>query len=290
VKSEEGDWQKLDQWLDELRTSVGHSAAPGLLFRGQGNSGWALETTLERNGQKNMSVAAYYRLITLMGPAVNAFTAVSAPAYDPSLLKGFSDKESLFELDRFPSGPHFEYMAYLRHHGFPSPLLDWSRSPYVAAFFAFRNANPQNEARSIYAYCESLDGCKGGAVGEHMIRTLGPYVRTHARHFLQQSAYTVCESLDANDNWQYDSHQKVFENARPGQDFLWRFDISSTERVKVLRRLDEFNLNAYSLFDSEEALLETLWVREQIFSSQVTQVSLLEPGIDSTIQSTHAPA
>jgi len=268
VKSEEGDWQKFGQWLEEIRTGIGQNAASRLLFRGQSNSKWPLETTLERNGQRNMSLADYYRLITVMGPAVDAFTAVKTPVYDPNLLKGFSDCESPFEPDRFPSGRHYEYMAYLRHHGFPSPLLDWSRSPYVAAFFAFRHANSQFEKRSIYAYCESLTGCKGGPVGEHMIRALGPYVRAHPRHFLQQSVYTLCESLDANDNWQYDSHQEVVENARPGQDFLWKFDIPSTERGKVLRLLDEFNLNAYSLFDSEETLLETLWVREQVFRSQ----------------------
>lgn len=264
MKSEEGDWQKFEQWLIELRTRIGQEASSRLIFRGQGNSAWSLETTLERSGQKNMSLANYYKLITDMGPEVNAFTTVSAPAYDPNLRKGFSGLEPFFEPDRFPSGPQYEYMAYLRHHGFPSPLLDWSRSPYVAAFFAFRHANPEHEKRSIYAYCESLTGVKGGAIGEHMIRILGSHVRTHRRHFLQQSVYTVCESSDVNDNWHYDSHQDVFENRRSGQDFLWKFDIPSTERVKVLRVLDEHNLNAYSLFDSEEALLETLWVRKQV--------------------------
>ena len=44
-------------------------------------------------------------------------------------------------------------MAYLRHHGFPSPLLDWSRSAYVAAYFAFNKAVEASNGRvSIYVF------------------------------------------------------------------------------------------------------------------------------------------
>jgi len=263
MKSEEGNWREFEQWVEKLRTDLGQEASP-LIFRGQGDFEWPLETTLERNGHKNMSFANYYMLITEIGPAISALTAEQTPRYNPNLEKGFSGAASFREPGQFPSGPEYEYMAYLRHHGFPSPLLDWSRSPYVAAFFVFRNAKPEDKKRSIFAYCEWPTRDKSVSPGFRRIRALGPYVRTHRRHFLQQSVYTVCESLDANDNWQYDSHQKVFENADREQAYLRKFDIPSVERVKVLRLLGEFNLNSYSLFGSEESLLETLWIREQV--------------------------
>jgi len=160
----------------------------------------------------------------------------------------------------FPGGEHFEYVAYLRHHGFPSPLLDWSQSPYVAAFFAFRNADPKIEKRSIFVYCDTPLGIRGGTIGEPMIQFALGHTRAPRRHFLQQSVYTVCESRN-NGKWQFDSHQKVFDSPRPKQDFLWKFVIPSTEREKIMGLLDQYNLNAYSLFESEESLLETLWLR-----------------------------
>ena len=84
-------------------------------------------------------------------------------------------------------------MVYLRHHGFPSPLIDWSYSPYVAAFFAFRDDSAgKPEKRSIYAYCESPEGVKGGALGERTIRPIGPYVRS-------QRGFQRLKSIDGKD-------------------------------------------------------------------------------------------
>jgi hypothetical protein len=74
--------------------------------------------------------------------------------------------------------------------------------------------------------------------------------------------------LDLNYGWRFDSHQQVFEHRRPKQDFLWKLDLPSSLRVEVLRRLNDYNLNAFSLFDSEEALLETMWLKEQVFRKE----------------------
>ena len=98
-----------------------------------------------------------------------------------------------------------------------------------------------------------------------MIVPLGHYVHTHHRHFRQRSEYTFCGNfVEWDAQWRFDSHEKVFENRRPNQDqdLVWKFDIPSSERDKVLGILSDYNLNAFSLFGSEETLLETMWYRE----------------------------
>jgi hypothetical protein len=265
MESREGNWQDFEIWLQELR---GRNYKRGLIFRGQADSGWRLETTLERSGHSNMSIADYYDLIVrVVGPLVSSFSSMQAPSFNENLWKELVARAQFegsifFDQNVFPGGEHFEYVAYLRHHGFPSPLLDWSRSPYVAAFFAFRESAPKVEKRSIFAYCDRPQGVYGGTIGEPMIQLPVGHTRTPRRHFFQQSVYTVCESAN-NGKWQFDSHQKVFDNPNlhPKQDFLGKFDIPSTERGKIMGLLDQYNLNAYSLFESEESLLETLWLR-----------------------------
>src|ERR1039458_5467657 len=86
--------------------------------------------------------------------------------------------------------PASEYMAYLRHHGFPSPLLDWSRSPYVAAYFAFSKANQASTwIVSIYVFSGIRNRISGNRMS--VVYRQGPHVKTHRRHFLQQSEYTL---------------------------------------------------------------------------------------------------
>jgi hypothetical protein len=54
----------------------------------------------------------------------------------------------------------------------------------------------------------------------------------------------------------------VFDEGLHQQGVCWKFDIPAIERCKVLRELDAYNLNASSLFGSEEYMIETLATRE----------------------------
>jgi FRG domain len=273
-------WGAFTAEVQRLRGELTRDASgqpPELLFRGQADAGWSLTTTLERADCEGMSFDEYYRLAaTRVRPTVEALTTATwdVPEYDLTLEEAFRCDRELFSLNRFPSVGFYRYMVYLRHHGFPSPLLDWTSSMSVAAFFAFRTVGTA-QRRSIYVYCERPHGIKGGAVGEPAMRTVGKYVRTHARHFRQQSNYTICAAFDENfGGWRFHKHDPVFWN-RGRQDYLWKFDLPSTERTAILKLLDQYNLNAFSLFDSQETLLETMWLREQVLESGASQMYLM---------------
>jgi|SRR5712664_266421 len=97
-----------------------------------------------------------------------------------------------------------------------------------------------------------------GSDAARIIR-FGPYVRSHRRHFLQQSDYSICVFFD--DLWHFAPHKDVFGLDDPHQDLLIKINIPTTERLKVLKLLDDHNLNAFSLIGSDESLMETMAVR-----------------------------
>lgn len=257
-------WEEFKTRAAELSEKAEGSK---LLFRGHGSSKWELQTTLERS-RHTVQVEDYYETIFKIRTEIQAHTGQTWPEdiefseITERLRGGYDSFSRLMTFGRFP---HCAYMAYLRHHGFPSPLLDWSASPYVAAYFAFRE--PREEDIAIFAFRErGPGGMKIGGSDTPAITVLGPYVLGPKRHFAQQSQYTICTMWE--ERWPYYSdHSKVVRPYDPRaefqQDVIFKFILPHTERRKVLRELQMYNLNAFTLFGSEESLMESLSIREE---------------------------
>ena len=58
-------------------------------------------------------------------------------------------------------------------------------------------------------------------------------------------------------------HESVFStSSRENQDLLWKIDIPMSLRREALEFLERVNINAFSLFGSEEALIEACATRQ----------------------------
>lgn len=86
-------------------------------YRGQSNAGWALKPT-------------YFRFHE--DPDLDKYFDALLPEVARHI-SGYVDYR--FNLD--DQRDQHLLLGLLQHHGFPSPLLDWTRSPYIAAYFAF---------------------------------------------------------------------------------------------------------------------------------------------------------
>jgi hypothetical protein len=254
-------WEEFKTELDVLLLERGKSEGAQdsvLLFRGQADSRWSLGTTLDRKHAR-MPFRDYYRLIGRIKPQIESLTNNDWPIPEVPEVERQSKDYEFYNLLWSGRCPAYAYMAYLRHHGFPSPLLDWSRSPYVASFFAFNTSDASSKGRvAIFVSAEADNRMHGNGIP--MVLRYGPYVKTHRRHFLQQSEYTLCMVFE--DEWLFDRYETVFDKGRHQQGTCWKFTVPTSERTRVLMELDKYNLNAMSLFGSEESMMETLSTRE----------------------------
>jgi len=262
-------WTEFSQAVEDIRAKFGtrtvnvSNKGPAtldneILFRGQADSAWRLKTTLERVVDSQISVQRY---LQRANSCVNEIESVTGRQWN---LKPYPDImreiETAQDFMRVPL-PHYDYLVYLRHHGFPSPLLDWTTSPFVAAYFAFESPNDADRS-AVFAFIETPEGSKGGRGNSSMIRTHGPYVTTHTRHFAQKAWYTTATHWDSNAKTHtFCSHHDVTPSSIVKQDVLLKITIPRSDRIAALKQLDEYNINHYTLFNTEDALIRTMGIR-----------------------------
>lgn len=110
---------RVERWQDY----VAHTdTQAGWAFRGEVSALWPLVTSLARRLQIYCPERALW------------------PLREQRALRVFRRKAHIY-LDRAPAaGDDLRWLALMQHHGAPTRLLDFTKSPYVAAFFALEDA------------------------------------------------------------------------------------------------------------------------------------------------------
>jgi hypothetical protein len=144
-----------------------------------------------------------------------------------------------------------------QHYGLPTPLLDWTDSPFVAAYFAYCEDRVEGDDPYRYVYGLSWDITRWGpanAPGEQ------PYARfisfqdtpsdENARLLSQRGLFTVplTADIEIEDRVQhcYASEEEKVKGCQ--RIVLVRIKMPEAERVRCLRDLNTMNINHATLF------------------------------------------
>ena len=261
-------WQDFLDWSSELQGSW--------FYRGQRESSWSLLTSLDRGVRRNICKDS------ADGIRTTGYYHLDREAEQRELLFRFQQQAHLYISQVPTDGDFASWFALMQHHGAPTRFLDWTKSPYVAAYFALEDEaqqeekrsavwaidldwletrgrqllqskeiatpeNPQNRAawvNSLLAQCE-----------EAAIVRVEP-TRNNERMAAQQGVF-LCKLL----------HQATFSQTLmrmivhpevPGQPVLRKLELQAGSRKEFLKNLRAMNIHRASLFPGLDGFAQSL--------------------------------
>ena len=154
--------------------------------------------------------------------------------------------------------------SILQHHGYPTPMLDWSYSPFVAAYLAFQDADQHedctpriymfDQARWIERYGRTefiVDAAPNQLVVVESMSVANP------RHTPQQAISTVTNVADI----------EAFVRRKEQEDevtYLTVCDLPLESRPQIMRELELMGITYGSLFPGLDGICRDM--RDRLFA------------------------
>jgi hypothetical protein len=194
-----------------------------------------------------------------------------------------------------------EWLALMQHHGAPTRLLDWTRSPHVAAFFAAQSSNSTNPSittnsdkvvEPFVIWAIDVDSVNAEAVGmlslpednrdlssREKFRKIywGPspddlYLVAAVQPHRMNERLTIQQGLFLCANNPLFSFRRCLaalllhasNRHEPSNQWLHKFAIAPETRLDLLRALNKLNINSTTLFPGLDGFCQSIYVNVQI--------------------------
>jgi hypothetical protein len=260
--------KSLDEFWDTL-SPIGRFLEPmqSPIFRGQGDADWSLTPSIYRekvnSKYKNVScsttqidqIVLFEYLLLLDFLHYSDEMGFMIPNDSPEFRRhmDFSEFTNRYGIDGvgWPSKEYFSFIALAQHHGIPTRLLDWTRSPLVAAYFsASQVLNLGNISEKLAVWVIDSEVLKKleekleyvtlpGSTSNNLAAQKGVFLIHRQQNGMSRNSAFSCEDLK-------DSVNKLFEES---EDFAaYKVTLPSSLAGDLLFRCTKFGVSAATLF------------------------------------------
>lgn len=249
--------KQFDTWND-YKAFV-DSLSDEWAFRGQCNAAWGLQNAIERTD--------FIRL---------------HKEIEKEFLEEFQrGAKNYLNRDETP-GKLIEWLALMQHHGAPTRLLDLSKSPFIAAYFAFEDCLRTDELVAVWAVNmkllkerslkelhrhlgKELDESKGfinEAIFEKIFYANKYSVVFPIEPFTMNRRYSLQQSIFVSTGNSYEPFMKQLAFLKDGiSESVIKMELPVSLQKKVLRDLQKMNLHRASLFPDLDGYATSLRLR-----------------------------
>lgn len=261
-------WRELKNFLSSFNSNW--------IFRGQTDYKWKLESAIDR-------------------VSFNTELPNQKYLFEQFCIIHFKRNPHLYS-EKFNTQSNFQVLSLLQHYGSPTRLLDFSTSPYVAAFFAANNSENDGSIYAINSFellsttnylfgtkyddgsdemnnLKKTDGISNDDVFKVLV--LGSEQRKFVElvqpfflfdRMIQQNGAFLCQG-DINNSFE--------ENLKSNYEFLsslenpnpyYKIKIKHEWKAEIIRDLFSMNISSATLFPDIEGYLKSLKNKFEIYT------------------------
>lgn len=210
--------RKWNYFIDYIQEAF--SPGSGWVYRGHRKDYYKLESTIDRKiVDKSKTTTLRQDQLNRFKMAIRGKRGANPPQYDESL-------------EWWALGQHFELLT---------PLVDWTHSPYTAAFFAFANTGKDDTRKRVIIALNKSEVESRPELAS-MVRFYTPFSDENARVLGQNGLFSYSDSGEELEA--VIAHEFAGSTAA----IIKKIHLPNAERISVLRGLEQMNINHLTLF------------------------------------------